>query len=306
VCAVAGAPNRMQVMYGIAGERRLPEWEIFGLPGYERSGPVRVGNAAANQFQLDVYGEVMDLLYQACKGGLARSDAAWDLQRALVDHLETVWRMPDEGIWEMRAERRQFTYSKVMAWVAMDRAIKSVESFGVPGDAARWRALRQRIHDDVCEHGYDASRKSFVQHYDSRELDASLLLIALTGFLPGNDPRVTGTVAAIQRELMADGLVMRYRTDGSDGLPPGEGAFLACSFWLADNLVLQARREEAREIFERLLALRNDVGLLSEEYEPVTKRFLGNFPQAFQINLGVNTCGAWITMPKMVANPLES
>jgi GH15 family glucan-1,4-alpha-glucosidase len=198
--------------------------------------------------------------------------------------------MPDDGIWEMRAERRQFTYSKVMAWVAMDRAIKSVESFGVPGDAARWRALRQRIHDDVCAHGYDASRKSFVQHYGSRELDASLLLIAITGFLPGNDPRVTGTVEAIRRELMADGLVKRYRTDdGSDGLPPGEGAFLACSFWLADNLVLQGRREEAREIFERLLALRNDVGLLSEEYEPETKRFLGNFPQAFSHIALINT-----------------
>jgi GH15 family glucan-1,4-alpha-glucosidase len=268
----------------------MPEWKIGELPGYEGSAPVRVGNAAANQFQLDVYGEVMDVLYQACKGGLARSDAAWDLQRALIAHLETVWRMPDEGIWEVRAQRRLFTYSKVMAWVAMDRAIKSVESFGVPGDAVRWRALRQRIHDDVCRHGYDASRKSFVQYYGSQDLDASLLLIAITGFLPSNDPRVIGTVEAIRRELMVDGLVMRYRAnEGLDGLPPGEGVFLACSFWLADNLVLQGRREEAREIFERLLSLRNDVGLLSEEYEPVTKRFLGNFPQAFSHIALINT-----------------
>ena len=290
VRAVAGAPNQMQVMYGIAGERRMPEWEIGELPGYEGSAPVRVGNAAANQFQLDVYGEVMDVLYQACKGGLARSDAAWDLQRALIAHLETVWRMPDEGIWEVRAQRRLFTYSKVMAWVAMDRAIKSVEAFGVPGEVVRWRALRQRIHDDVCRHGYDASRKSFVQYYGSRDLDASLLLIAITGFLPSNDPRVIGTVEAIRRELMVDGLVMRYRAnEGLDGLPPGEGVFLACSFWLADNLVLQGRREEAREIFERLLSLRNDVGLLSEEYEPVTKRFLGNFPQAFSHIALINT-----------------
>ncbi|HKC43731.1 MAG TPA: glycoside hydrolase family 15 protein [Burkholderiales bacterium] len=282
VRAVAGAPDQIQIMYGIAGERRMPEWPIGWLPGYEGSRPVRAGNAAVNQFQLDVYGEVMDVLYQARKRGLAGSDAAWDLQRALIGHLETVWHMPDEGVWEVRGARRPFTHSKVMAWVAIDRAIKSVQTFGVPGEVARWSALRQRIHDDVCRHGYDASRNSFVQYYGSRELDASLLLIPITGFLPSSDPRVKGTVDAIQRELMVDGLVMRYRTHESlDGLPPGEGVFLACSFWLADNLVLQGRRDEARAIFERLLSLRNDVGLLSEEYEPAAKRFLGNFPQAF-------------------------
>jgi GH15 family glucan-1,4-alpha-glucosidase len=251
---------------------------------------VRAGNAAVQQFQLDVYGEVMDVLYQACKRGLAGSDAAWDLQRALIRHLETVWHTPDEGIWEVRGARRPFTYSKVMAWVAIDRAIKSVRTFGVPGDIARWSALRQRIHDDVCQHGYDARRNSFVQYYGSRELDASLLLIPIIGFLPSSDPRVKGTVDAIQRELMVDGLVMRYRTHESlDGLPPGEGVFLACSFWLADNLVLQGRRDEARAIFERLLTLRNDVGLLAEEYEPAAKRFLGNFPQAFSHVALINT-----------------
>jgi GH15 family glucan-1,4-alpha-glucosidase len=290
VRAVAGAPEQMQIMYGIAGERRMPEWEIGWLPGYEGSRPVRVGNAAANQFQLDVYGEVMDVLYQACKGGLARSDAAWDLQHALIRHLETVWHMPDKGIWEARGAQRLFTYSKVMAWVAIDRAIKSVEHFGVPGEVERWRALRQRIHDDVCRRGYDASRNSFVQYYGSRALDASLLLIPITGFLPSNDPRVKGTVEAIRRELTVDGLVMRYHTlEDLDGLPPGEGVFLACSFWLADNLALQGRRDEAREIFERLLSLRNDVGLLSEEYEPAAKRFLGNFPQAFSHIALINT-----------------
>jgi len=268
----------------------MPEGEVGCLRGYEGSRPVRAGNAAVQQFQLDVYGEVMDVLYQACKRGLAGSDAAWDLQRALIGHLETVWHTPDEGLWEVRGARRPFTYSKVMAWVAIDRAIKSVQTFGVPGDIARWSALRQRIHDDVCQHGYDARRNSFVQYYGSRELDASLLLIPITGFLPSSDPRVKGTVDAIQRELMVDGLVMRYRTHESlDGLPPGEGVFLACSFWLADNLVLQGRRDEARAIFERLLSLRNDVGLLSEEYDPAAKRFLGNFPQAFSHVALINT-----------------
>jgi len=260
------------------------------LPGYDGSRPVRVGNAAANQFQLDVYGEVMDALYQACKGGLAESDVAWDLQRALIRHLETVWHLPDNGIWEVRGGERPFTYSKVMAWVAIDRAIKSAEHFGVPGELARWRALRQRIHDDVCARGYDPNRNSFVQYYGSRELDASLLLIPTTGFLPSDDPRVKGTVEAIRRELMVDGLVMRYRTrEDLDGLPPGEGVFLACTFWLADNLALEGRRDEAREIFERLLSLRNDVGLLAEEYDPAAKRFLGNFPQAFSHVAVVNT-----------------
>jgi GH15 family glucan-1,4-alpha-glucosidase len=277
-------------MYGIAGERRMPEWEIDWLPGYEGSQPVRVGNAAASQLQLDVYGEVMDVLYQACKGGLAGTDAAWDLQRALIAHLEKVWEMPDEGMWEVRGGRRLFTYSKVMSWVAVDRAIKMVEQFGAPGDLDRWCKLRQAIHDDVCSRGYDAGSNTFVQYYGSREVDASLLLIPIVGFLPADDPRVLGTVEAVRRELTADGLVMRYRTrEYIDGLPPGEGVFLACSFWLADNLALQGRRDEARALFERLLALRNDVGLLAEEYDPAAKRFLGNFPQAFSHIALINT-----------------
>jgi GH15 family glucan-1,4-alpha-glucosidase len=290
VRAVAGSPEQMQIMYGIAGERRMPEWEIDWLPGYEGSRPVRVGNAAASQLQLDTYGEVMDVLYQACKGGLAGSEAAWGMQRVLVGHLERVWQMPDEGIWEVRGGRRLFTYSKVMAWVAVDRAIKMVEHFGSPGPLEHWRELRARIHDDVCRRGFDAKRNSFVQYYGSQELDASLLQIPITGFLPPEDPRVLGTVEAIRRELTADGFVMRYRTrEYIDGLPPGEGVFLACSFWLADNLALQGRHEEARELFEKLLALRNDVGLLAEEYDPAAKRFLGNYPQAFSHVALINT-----------------
>jgi GH15 family glucan-1,4-alpha-glucosidase len=249
-----------------------------------------VGNGAASQLQLDVYGEVMDTLYQACKGGLASDDAAWALQQALMAHLETVWQLPDAGIWEIRGEPRHFTYSKVMAWVAVDRAVKAVEQFNVQGPVAHWRELRERIHRDVCTNGYDPGRRSFVQAYGSKELDASLLLIPITGFLPSSDPRVQGTVEGIQRELTEDGLVLRYRTRESlDGLPPGEGVFLACSFWLADNLLLQGRRDEARALFERLLALRNDVGLLSEEYEPAARRQLGNFPQAFSHIALVNT-----------------
>jgi GH15 family glucan-1,4-alpha-glucosidase len=290
VRAVAGSPAQMQIMYGIAGERRIPEWPIDWLPGYEGSRPVRVGNGAASQLQLDVYGEVMDTLYQACKGGLASDDAAWALQQALMAHLETVWQLPDAGIWEIRGEPRHFTYSKVMAWVAVDRAVKAVEQFNVQGPVAHWRELRERIHRDVCTNGYDPGRRSFVQAYGSKELDASLLLIPITGFLPSSDPRVQGTVEGIQRELTEDGLVLRYRTRESlDGLPPGEGVFLACSFWLADNLLLQGRRDEARALFERLLALRNDVGLLSEEYEPAARRQLGNFPQAFSHIALVNT-----------------
>jgi GH15 family glucan-1,4-alpha-glucosidase len=290
VRAVAGSPEQMQIMYGLGGERRLPETLIPWLPGYEGSSPVRVGNGAAGQLQLDVYGEVMDVLYQGCKSGLDASPAAWQMQLALVGHLQKVWREPDEGIWEVRGGRRFFTYSKVMAWVAIDRAIKTVEQFGTSGPVEHWRELRKKIHDDVCVHGYDPVRNTFVQYYGSQELDASLLLIPITGFLPSSDPRVTGTVDAIRRDLTADGFVMRYRTrEYLDGMPPGEGAFLACSFWLADNLALQGRREEAREIFERLLALRNDVGLLAEEYDPIAKRFLGNFPQAFSHVALINT-----------------
>jgi len=290
VRAVAGSPDQMQIMYGIAGERRLAEWDIAWLPGYERSAPVRVGNAAANQLQLDVYGEVIDALYQACKSGLARDDVAWGLQLELLAHLERAWVEPDAGIWEVRGPPRHFTCSKVMAWVAFDRAVKMVEGMGLPGPLERWRELRDRIHRDVCERGYSERRGAFVQSYGSEGLDAALLLIPITGFLPATDPRVLGTVEAIQHELTVDGLVQRYLThERLDGLPPGEGVFLACSFWLADNLCLQGRRREARELFERLLGLTNDVGLLAEQYDPAARRFLGNFPQAFSHVALVNT-----------------
>jgi GH15 family glucan-1,4-alpha-glucosidase len=284
VRAVAGSPEQAQILYGIAGERRNTEWEVPWLPGYEGSAPVRIGNKAHEQLQLDVYGEVMDAFYQSRRGGLPRSEAAAALQLAFLEHLEKVWREPDESIWEVRGARRQFTYSKLMAWVAFDRAVKSHENFG-RGDhpqAEHWGALRAEIHADICAQGFDASLGSFVQSYGSRELDASLLQIPIVGFLPADDPRVVGTVAAIERELMVDGFVMRYRSETSpDGLPAGEGAFLACSFWLVDAYVLQQRQDEAHRLFERLVALSNDVGLLSEEYDPRSGRLLGNFPQAF-------------------------
>jgi GH15 family glucan-1,4-alpha-glucosidase len=290
VRAVAGSPEQMQIMYGIAGERRLPESVLPWLPGYANSAPVRIGNAAAAQLQLDVYGELMDALYQACKAGVARHDVAWDLQRALLAHLEDVWVQPDQGIWEVRGPPRHFTYSKIMAWVAFDRAVKMVEGLGLPGPVERWRELRSRIHRDVCERGYSERRGTFVQSYACEELDAALLLIPITGFLPATDPRVLRTVEAIQRGLTVDGLVQRYLAHESlDGLPPGEGVFLACSFWLADNLCLQGRRDEAHELFARLLDLTNDVGLLAEEYDPAARRFLGNFPQAFSHIALVNT-----------------
>jgi GH15 family glucan-1,4-alpha-glucosidase len=290
--AVAGQPRQMQILYGVAGERRVTEQELDWLAGYEGSRPVRIGNAAVNQFQLDVYGEVMDTLHLGRHIGLESDEAAWDLQQALLEFLESNWREPDEGIWEIRGPRRHFTHSKVMAWVALDRAIKAVELMHHEGPVDRWRAVRRDIHDEVCREGYDAGRDTFVQFYGADHLDANLLLIPLVGFLPADDPRVKGTVAAIQRELMVDGLVYRYPPEGSeavDGLPPGEGTFLACSFWLADNLALMGRREEARSIFERLLTLRNDVGLLAEEVEPSTGRQLGNFPQAFSHVALVNT-----------------
>jgi GH15 family glucan-1,4-alpha-glucosidase len=288
--AVGGSPEDLQIMYGVAGERRLTEYEVPWLPGYQSSAPVRVGNAAAEQLQLDVYGEVLDALYLARRSGLSPDGASWSVETALVEHLETIWQHPDDGIWEVRGGRQHFTHSKVMAWVAFDRAVRSIEEFGLEGPVERWRDVRDQIRRDVCEHGFDASRQTFVQFYGSENLDASLLLIAIVGFLPADDPRVLGTVAAIERELVRDGLVLRYDTGaGTDGLPPGEGAFLACSFWLADNYILQGRLEEARSLFERLLALRNDVGLLAEEYDPRARRQLGNFPQAFSHLALINT-----------------
>jgi GH15 family glucan-1,4-alpha-glucosidase len=280
--SVAGWPSDMQIMYGPAGERRLSEVELDWLPGYEGAAPVRVGNAAAGQFQLDVYGELMDALLQAREAGLEPDKNAWRLQLALLRFVAEAWRKPDEGIWEVRGPRRHFVHSKVMAWVAVDRAVKTVERFGLDGPVDRWRALRQTIHDEVCERGFDRERGTFTQSYGSRALDASLLLIPTVGFLDADDPRVAGTVDAIQRELCRDGFVLRYPTEESDdGLPPGEGAFLPCTFWLVDALALLGRRGEAAELFERLVGLVNDVGLLSEEYDPAADRLVGNFPQAF-------------------------
>ena len=280
--AVAGSPPELQIMYGPAGERRLTELELDWLPGYEGSAPVRIGNAASRQFQLDVFGELMDALAQARDAGLHADPAAWRLQAALLGYLETVWEEPDEGIWEVRGSRRHFTHSKVMAWVAFDRAVQAVERHGHDGPVDRWRTLRDAVHGEVCECGYDAERNTFTQSYGSRTLDAATLMIPLVGFLPPDDPRVVGTVEAIQRELMADGYVLRYDSaEADDGLPPGEGAFLPCSFWLADCLTLLGRRDEARALFDRLAGLANDVGLLAEEYDPHLGRQVGNFPQAF-------------------------
>ncbi|MGI9025717.1 MAG: glycoside hydrolase family 15 protein [Burkholderiaceae bacterium] len=280
--AVAGDASKLRIMYGLAGERRLEEWEIEWLPGYENSRPVRIGNAASNQLQLDVYGQLMAALHYARLGGLGDGDEVWSFQLKMLEHLETIWRLPDSGIWEPRDGPQHFTFSKVMVWTAFDRAVKSAEKFGLEGPVMHWRALCQVIHDEICEKGFDAGRNAFVQSYGSQALDASLLLIPLTGFLPPDDPRVVGTVHAIERELVVDGFVLRYSTkEASDGLPPGEGVFLACSFWLVDNLRLQGRIDEARALFERLCAIANDVGLLAEEYDPIAKRQLGNFPQAF-------------------------
>jgi len=280
--SVAGSPDQIQIMYGIAGERRLTEWVVPWLPGYAGSRPVRIGNAASDQVQLDVYGEIMDALYHAREGGLEVPASTWAMQTVMIEHLAEIWDKPDEGMWEMRGGRRQFTFSKVMAWVALDRAVRGIERHGMEGPADRWRLLRDDIHATVCRQGFDRDRNSFVQAFGEGELDASLLMIPLVGFLPPEDARVRSTIAAIERELVVDGFVLRYRTEaGKDGLPPGEGAFLACSFWLADNLALQGREGEARELFERLLGLRNDVGLLAEEFDPRARRQLGNFPQAF-------------------------
>lgn len=288
--AVAGSPEQIQIMYGIAGERRLTEWEVPWLPGYEGARPVRIGNGAHRQLQLDVFGEVMDALHQARRGGLTASDSSWSLQLAMLDHLEAIWREPDESIWEMRNGRRHFTFSKVMAWVAFDRAVRSAESFGLEGPVERWRQLRAVIHDEVCRRGFDDSIGSFVQSYGVKELDASLLLMPVVGFLPADDPRIRGTIAAIERRLVVDGFVLRYDTGTSqDGLPPGEGAFLACSFWLADAYVMVGRWHDARALFERLITLCNDVGLLSEEYDVAAQRLVGNFPQAFSHVALINT-----------------
>jgi GH15 family glucan-1,4-alpha-glucosidase len=280
--AVAGSPDQLQIMYGIAGERRLTEWIVDWLPGYEKSAPVRMGNAAHTQLQLDMFGEIMDVHHQARRGGLTTNDSGWDAQIKFLEHLTRIWRQPDQGIWEMRGPAQHFTYSKTMAWVAFDRSIKSAESFGLEGPLDDWRRLRDEICDDVCTHGYNDKLGTFVQAYGSDQLDASLLLLPCVGFLPVNDPRIAGTVAAIERTLIRNGLVMRYSTRNvDDALPPGEGAFLACSFWLVDVCILQGRLDEAETLFRRLVGLCNEVGLLSEEYDPGSKRLIGNFPQAF-------------------------
>lgn len=288
--AAAGAPSQLQIMYGLAGERRLTELEVPWLPGYESSLPVRLGNGAHGQLQLDVYGEVMDALHQARRGGIKSAAADWGFQQTVLEHLESIWREPDSGMWEVRGGARHFTYSKVMCWVAFDRGIQTAEALGIDTDLERWRRVRAEIHDEVCRHGFDADKNSFVQSYGSKELDASLLLIGTTGFLPVTDPRVKGTIEAVERELFVDGFVLRYDTRTSDdGLPAGEGAFLACSFWLADAYVLLGRVDEARRLFERLLAIRTDLGLLAEEYDTHAARLVGNFPQAFSHIALVNT-----------------
>jgi GH15 family glucan-1,4-alpha-glucosidase len=288
--AIAGAPGRLQILYGVAGERRVPELTLPWLPGYEASVPVRIGNAAVEQHQLDVYGEVMDTLWLARTFGLPPNEASWLMQQGLMDWLEGGWREPDEGLWEVRGNREHFTHSKILAWVAADRAVRTVRQAHLDGPVERYSRLAEEIHADVCAKGYDADRQTFTQYYGSRSLDASLLLIPQLGFLPPTDERVRGTLRAVQRELSVNGLLRRYDTgERVDGLPGSEGAFLACSFWLVDALVLDGQVGEGRRLFEYLLSLSNDVGLLAEEYDPVAKRFLGNFPQAFS-HLGlVNT-----------------
>ena len=287
--AAAGSPSQLQVLYGVGGERLLPEIELPWLPGYERSCPVRVGNAAHAQLQLDVYGEVMDALYQARRGGMSGRDSDRAFQRAFIEHLCSIWDQPDRGMWEVRGDPQHFTFSKVMAWVALDRGIKMAEHDG-GADAAAWRKVRQRIHEEVCARAVDPERQTFTRAFGSKELDASLLLLPTVGFLPPDDPRIVGTVAAVERDLVVDGFVLRYRTERTDdGLPPGEGAFLACSFWLADAYCLTGRADDARALFERLLGLRTDLGWLAEEYDVSNRRLVGNFPQAFSHIALVNT-----------------
>jgi len=289
--AVAGNPDQIQILYGLRGERRLPEFEAPWLRGYADSRPVRIGNAAAEQLQLDVYGEVSDVMYQAHRAGLQPDIDEWSLTCAVVEAVEKRWSEPDRGLWEVRGPCRPFVHSKVLAWVALDRAICAIEKYGLDGPLERWRALRDHIHAEVCAKGYDPKRETFTQSYGSKEIDAAALLIPLVGFLPPSDPRIVGTVAAVERELLVDGFVKRYTQPNvdTDGLPPGEGAFYACGFWLADNYVLQKRRKDARALFERLIGTANDVGLLSEEYDCAGKRLVGNFPQAFSHVGLVNT-----------------
>ncbi|MHB8253296.1 MAG: glycoside hydrolase family 15 protein [Acidiferrobacter sp.] len=294
--AVAGSPADLQIVYGVAGERWLGEREIPWLCGYENSAPVRVGNAASDQFQIDVYGELMDSLHLARNVGLHPEPHAWSMQSTIMEFLESHWQLPDDGIWEVRGGRQHFTHSKVMAWVAFDRAVKDAIRYQLKGPIERWEKVRDAIHEDVCRQGFNAEKNSFTQHYGGKSLDASLLMMALVGFLPPDDPRIQGTIAAIKKELVVDGLVMRYRTEEStDGLPHGEGLFLPCSFWLVDNLVLQGRHTEAEQLFARLVSLQNDVGLLSEEYDITSHRLVGNFPQAFThvalVNSAINLTG---------------
>jgi GH15 family glucan-1,4-alpha-glucosidase len=280
--AIAGAPEQLQILYSISGERWLPEHEIPWLAGFEDSRPVRLGNAASNQTQLDVYGEVVNALHLARAADLQQSQEAWSLQKVLLAKLEDIWQSPDCGIWEVRGEPRAFTHSRMMCWVAFDRAVDNAERYGLDGPVERWRKLRETIHADVCAHGFDPKLNSFVQTYGGKALDASLLLMPQVGFLPASDPRVLGTIAAIERGLMRDGFVLRYSTaDTDDGLAGDEGAFLVCSFWLADAYVMCGRLDDARALLRRLMALRNDLGLLAEEYDPAARRQLGNFPQAF-------------------------
>ena len=296
--AVAGSPDDLQILYGVTGVRRLDEYEVAWLPGYEKSVPVRLGNAAAKQFQLDVYGEVMDTLHLARAAGLPPEPHAWKVQVALLKFLESHWELPDDGLWEVRGPRRHFTHSKIMAWVAFDRAIKDAEQDGLDGPIERWRQLRNTIHTQVCESGFDSNGNTFAQSYDSTHLDASLLLIPQVGFLPADDPRVVGTVMAIERRLVVDGLVLRYSTATHvDALPAGEGSFLPCSFWLADSYLLTGRRREGEALFERLISLSNDVGLFAEEYDTGAKRMLGNFPQALTHMALVNTARL-LSMPE--------
>jgi GH15 family glucan-1,4-alpha-glucosidase len=280
--AIAGSPDQLNIVYGLAGERRLTEVELPWLSGFAASKPVRIGNDAHSQFQLDVYGEVLDSMLQSVRMGVPPEERGWDIQRAILNYLETAWKLPDDGVWEVRGPRRHFTHSKVMAWVALDRAVKQGSMFGADAPVARWRAARDEVHREICEKGFDPGLNSFVQFYGSKLLDSSLLMMPIVGFLPASDPRMTGTIHAIERELAHGPFVWRYQAAAEiDGLPPGEGAFLLCSFWLADCLCMLGRNQDARQMFEKILAIRNDLGLLAEGYDPDGRRFTGNFPQAY-------------------------